>query len=78
MGVDRRGNPRGKCTICDCDDFELSPGDDTNVCFFCGHHSPLLFIMDTVIGQCPICIHNTALISHLLKVEKNHFFPFYL
>jgi hypothetical protein len=40
MGVDRRGNPRGKCTLCDCDDFELSPGDDTNLCLFCGHHSP--------------------------------------
>jgi len=25
-----------------CDEFELSPADDnTNVCFFCGHHSPL-------------------------------------
>lgn len=42
MGVDRRGNPRGKCTTCDCDEFELSPVDDkTNECFFCGHHSPL-------------------------------------
>jgi len=42
MGVDRRGNSRGKCTACDCDEFELSPADDnTNVCSFCGHHSPL-------------------------------------
>ncbi|XP_011860116.1 PREDICTED: uncharacterized protein LOC105557481 [Vollenhovia emeryi] len=41
MGVDRRGNYRGKCTACDCDEFELPPVDDTNMCLFCGHHSPL-------------------------------------
>lgn len=41
MGVDRRGNRRGKCTACDCDEFELPPTDDINMCFFCGHHSPL-------------------------------------
>ncbi|XP_011865117.1 PREDICTED: uncharacterized protein LOC105560537 [Vollenhovia emeryi] len=42
MGVDRRGNNyRGKCTACDCDEFELPPADDTNMCLFCGHHSPL-------------------------------------
>ncbi|XP_036146952.1 uncharacterized protein LOC118648006 isoform X1 [Monomorium pharaonis] len=42
MGVDRRGNHRGKCTACDCDEFELPQADDnTNVCSFCGHYSPL-------------------------------------
>lgn len=40
MDLDRSGNHRGKCTACDCDEFEL-PLVDGNVCSFCGHHSPL-------------------------------------
>jgi hypothetical protein len=33
MGVDRRGHERGKCTLCDCTEFEEGDG---LACGYCG------------------------------------------
>ena len=34
MGIDKRGVPRGKCSECECEEFESV---NSIVCEYCGH-----------------------------------------